>query len=509
MQIALTKDGTNYTMYSNGSSIGSTTSAKVPTGASGVLKIGRWANSNAYDWNGQMDEIQMYNRSLSSEEISNLYNTQLNRFYPTGTQLFNNTNVSDGSGTENRLNISLAGYQNLLDTNISVSVNGTFVNLNSSGAVDNLQFTDDPETLNITFKFTSNTSTYYTPLMIGNITLDAFTSGVVPPVAGKSSKLIIQNLSGSDLFTFDLDGIMAFILGETIDNLIDGWLRITGGLNITDNLIVGGNVTARWFNGKFNWTTIDGWNSFDGSILTFNETKLDNKLATIEYNASTITTLVGNLDSGVLSDVLVRDDIFYNVSEVTGSPGFNIQLNYTGVANFNDIVTRLNYDGSAAHDVVIEILDCVAGVYDTKIEFMDTDGVVDIIEEILDPIDYICGIDQNVSLQIRHASSGNPAHNIFIDGVHLVKGVTTASPNEIDPLSLHRSGDVINEGNQNWGGFNLTDVDSGFFTELNVTGNLTADFHFLGNGAYIGYNATCQMVFYNSTGGVMSTQGCI
>ncbi len=45
--------------------------------------------------------------------------------------------------------------------------------------------------------------------------------------------------------------------------------------------------------------------------------------------------------------------------------------------------------------------------------------------------------------------------------------------------------------------------------DLNITGNTTTnDRYFLGNGASIGYNATCEMIFYNSTGGVMSTLEC-
>lgn len=44
--------------------------------------------------------------------------------------------------------------------------------------------------------------------------------------------------------------------------------------------------------------------------------------------------------------------------------------------------------------------------------------------------------------------------------------------------------------------------------DINATGNMTSDFILLGNGAYIGYNATCEMIFYNSTGGIISAQGC-
>lgn len=35
-----------------------------------------------------------------------------------------------------------------------------------------------------------------------------------------------------------------FKLGETLDNLVDGWLRITGNLNVTGNLQVVGNITG-------------------------------------------------------------------------------------------------------------------------------------------------------------------------------------------------------------------------------------------------------------------------
>ena len=38
-----------------------------------------------------------------------------------------------------------------------------------------------------------------------------------------------------------------------------------------------GNVTSisGWFKGLFNWTTLTNWQSFDGTTLSFNETKLN------------------------------------------------------------------------------------------------------------------------------------------------------------------------------------------------------------------------------------------
>ena len=56
-----------------------------------------------------------------------------------------------------------------------------------------------------------------------------------------------------------------------------------------------GNITAPWFNGKFNWTQTDGWGSFDGNTLTFNESKL----STIYYNATSYQLVAGTLDGGM------------------------------------------------------------------------------------------------------------------------------------------------------------------------------------------------------------------
>jgi len=52
-----------------------------------------------------------------------------------------------------------------------------------------------------------------------------------------------------------------------------------------------------WFNGKFNWTSGDTWNQFDGSTLTFNESKLE----TIYYNATQSQLVSGTIDGGFVS----------------------------------------------------------------------------------------------------------------------------------------------------------------------------------------------------------------
>jgi len=45
-------------------------------------------------------------------------------------------------------------------------------------------------------------------------------------------------------------------------------------VNIDGDTMIG-NLTAKWFKGLFNWTTDTNWLTFNGAILTFNETKLN------------------------------------------------------------------------------------------------------------------------------------------------------------------------------------------------------------------------------------------
>ncbi len=37
---------------------------------------------------------------------------------------------------------------------------------------------------------------------------------------------------------------ITFALGEVIDNIVDGWVRVTGGLNVTEGLVVGGDLSV-------------------------------------------------------------------------------------------------------------------------------------------------------------------------------------------------------------------------------------------------------------------------
>ncbi|MGC9309750.1 MAG: hypothetical protein ACP5D2_03605, partial [Candidatus Nanoarchaeia archaeon] len=98
-----------------------------------------------------------------------------------------------------------------------------------------------------------------------------------------------------------------------------------------DEIISSGNITTSgWVNGRFNWTT-DNWNNFDGSLLTFNESKLTTKY----YNKTEIndtfwksdgtSTATGNWDIGSYN--ITATSFIGDGSQLTG-----IDSGWTGTA---------------------------------------------------------------------------------------------------------------------------------------------------------------------------------
>ena len=64
-----------------------------------------------------VDDVMIFNRSLTSDEITALYNNQSQRFFKQGSAMYNFT-ITAG---ENRLNVS-SQINNIMGTNISLSI---------------------------------------------------------------------------------------------------------------------------------------------------------------------------------------------------------------------------------------------------------------------------------------------------------------------------------------------------------------------------------------------------
>lgn len=131
--------------------------------ATAKTTLGIHSDGASYPFNGTIDEVMIFNRTLSENEIQQIYNSSFNRFFSTGEMLFTGLNF----GSNNTVNISIPSCQTLNGSYLQVKINeGTWENL--SGCSFNTYNFISGE--NFTTRFVSNG--FYSPLVIGNISLD-------------------------------------------------------------------------------------------------------------------------------------------------------------------------------------------------------------------------------------------------------------------------------------------------------------------------------------------------
>ena len=154
-------------------------------------------------------------------------------------------------------------------------------------------------------------------------------------------------ITGSNLCYSDGTGCMSISMDYTNIALINESVSWTTGNNITMG-------DGGWFKGLFNWTTLNDWLIFDGTLLSFNDTKLNETINNIItqpnqnrtfYNISitnvaTIQTLnvIGNISGNTMygsmynfSDAgwmigIASSGVYYNLSVSTAGElnGFNV-----------------------------------------------------------------------------------------------------------------------------------------------------------------------------------------
>ena len=78
-------------------------------------------------------------------------------------------------------------------------------------------------------------------------------------------------------------------------NLSAGDLYVDNDAKINRDLSVGRNASAGWFNGRFNWTTISDWFTWDGASLGLNTTAVNNTLDERYVNVAG-DSMTGNLN---------------------------------------------------------------------------------------------------------------------------------------------------------------------------------------------------------------------
>lgn len=132
------------------------------------------SKNGADRFKGSIDEVMIFNRSLSQTEIEQIYNSTFSRFYPTGEMQFTGLNFS----SNNTLNITLDNCQTLNGSYLQGKINsGDWKNFTGCSFTD-YDFTST-ENDNFTTRFLSTPYNFYSPLIQGNITLDSWFEEII------------------------------------------------------------------------------------------------------------------------------------------------------------------------------------------------------------------------------------------------------------------------------------------------------------------------------------------
>lgn len=122
--------------YINGTNIahvaeGGTIPASIVATASSA-RIGR-DSTTGEDFQGYMDEVMIFNMSLSDQQVLDIYNNQSSRFFSRGEMYFDSINLQEN----NTANITIQIVEANLGSNVSLSLNGgseVNVDINGSGS---------------------------------------------------------------------------------------------------------------------------------------------------------------------------------------------------------------------------------------------------------------------------------------------------------------------------------------------------------------------------------------
>jgi hypothetical protein len=132
----------------------------------------------------------------------------------------------------------------------------------------------------------------------------------------------------------------------------------------------------------------------------------------------TISTIIGGFISGDANSIKTfNDGQTYQVQEVTGVPGFDLQVVFSGITNFNKLQLNLAYTNTSSHFVTVDLLNRVTAQWDTIGFFNGLNGFTQFNLSVIDDGAYILGGE--VQMRLYHVTTGYAGHSIQVDYVAL------------------------------------------------------------------------------------------
>ena len=156
----------------------------------------------------------------------------------------------------------------------------------------------------------------------------------------------------------------------------------------------------------------------------YTEDEVDALLAIVEHAPeSCAETGDGTLDSGDYTDLAEHGSGLVSVSEGSGGTGFTLDLGWTSIPYFDNVVIYAQYDGGVTHDVLVQLYNYTAVAYENiGIIPHNASDFSWFAFPVVNPEHYIEAGTGNVALRFQHDDAGNPAHDFYLDMCVLRKG---------------------------------------------------------------------------------------
>ena len=323
--ITYTYDGTSESFYYNGALVGSR--AYASNYAKDRVWLGGWDDTvgNFYYLNGKLDEVMIFNHSLSADQVTAIYTNASNRFVSTqGNHTFTGINL----GTNDTANITLGDYIISAGTSIQAQINDGEVGIFVDGVITDYSLSGDLGSATLKLIYNTDANRFFSPIAGESITIDAWVSVVADTT--------FPSISISSPTNTTYTSISLELNYTASDETALGSCWYSQDLGVTNVSFVGGcgnNASLTASEGSNTWTVWvnDTSNNVNSSSITFG----------VDTTAPTITvTSPGNITYNLSNSVTIN---FTSSDETAISSRWF--YNGTGNTTYTDVVIQVLADG--------------------------------------------------------------------------------------------------------------------------------------------------------------------
>ena len=227
----------------------------------------------------------------------------------------------------------------------------------------------------------------------------------------------------------EVGGAETDIIGCDSDNLIQFVTNATGGGKhskiiggacdsiIVDSTVVGVKISNTSYNRTGSGVLTDN----GVKTVIYGLTNITNQVIIPGFVvASSLNIVAGGTPVGTITSLQIAlDGGEYNLPEVTGVPGIDLEVNFTNIIQIRGIVLNGRYTGGGTHyiDVKIRNYTTASDVTIIRMATSTTNNYRTIL--IPDDADFIDG-SGNAQITFYHPTTGNNTHDLYIDYVALI-----------------------------------------------------------------------------------------